>query len=161
MVAFPLSRDVHAYVRFLLTKPESNDFYVNGSILASSWNRGQALVAMSRVRLEGNLPPSLVSIRSRRGGRLVSGFALDFARHPVVGIPVTLERRSGSGWTRRRDRSHDADRRLHVQGRAGSYRARAQLGIALLGDQRRRPDPRRHARRTTTSSIRSGMSKFA
>ena len=49
VLAFPLSRDLHAFVRFLLTRPESNDYYVNGSILASSWNRGQALVAMSSV----------------------------------------------------------------------------------------------------------------
>ena len=39
VLALPLSREVHAYVRFLLHRPESNDFYVNG-ILASSWNRG-------------------------------------------------------------------------------------------------------------------------
>ena len=128
VVAFPLSRDVHAYVRFLLTRPESNDFYVNGSILASSWNRGQALVAMSRVRLEGNLPPSLVSIRSRRGGRLISGFALDFARHPVIGIPVTLERRSGSGWKRVATVRTTRIGGYTFRVAPGSYRARAQLG---------------------------------
>jgi hypothetical protein len=130
VVAFPLSREVHAYVRFLLTKPETNDYFVNGSILASSWNRGQALVAMSRVRLEGNLPPSLVSIRTRRGGRVVTGFALDFLRHAVVGIPVTLERRVGSRW-----RPVATARTTRLGGYAfrvsrGTYRARATLGAA-------------------------------
>jgi hypothetical protein len=100
VLAFPVSADLHTVVRFLLPRPDSNDFYVNGSILASSWNRGQALVAMARVKLEGNLPPSLVSIRPRRGGRVVAGFVLDFLRHAVVGVPVTLERRRGSGWRR-------------------------------------------------------------
>ena len=100
VAAFPLSRDLHAFVRFLLTRPESNDVVVNGSITGQSWNRGQSFVAMSRIRLEGNLPPALVSVRPRRRGRVVSGFALDFLRHAVVGIPVTLEERAGSGWRR-------------------------------------------------------------
>lgn len=128
VVAFPLSRDLHAFVRFLLLRPETNDFYVNGSIQASSWNRGQAFVAMARVKLEGNLPPSLVSIRARRGGRVVSGFALDFLRHAVVGIPVTLERRRGRGWRRvatvRTSRLGGYSFRVAP----GTYRARATLG---------------------------------
>lgn len=128
VTAFPLSRDLHAYVRFLLLRPETNDFYVNGSIKASSWNRGQALVAMARVKLEGNLPPSLVSIRARRGGRVVAGFALDFLRHAVVGIPVTLERKRGRGWRRvatvRTSRLGGYSFRVAP----GTYRARATLG---------------------------------
>ncbi len=128
VVAFRLSRDLHAYVRFLLTKPESNDFYVNGTILASSWNRGQAFVAMSRVRLEGNLPPSLVSIRARRGGRAISGFALDFVRHPVVGIPVVLERRTGSAWRRVATVRTTRIGGYRFRVAPGTYRARAQLG---------------------------------
>jgi hypothetical protein len=128
VVAFRLSSDVHAYVRFLLTRPESNDFYVNGSILASSWNRGQAFVAMSRVRLEGNLPPSLVSIRARRGGRVVSGFALDFVRHPVAGIPVTLERQSRRGWRRVATVRTTRIGGYRFRVAPGTYRARARLG---------------------------------
>ena len=128
VVAFPLSRDLHAFVRFLLTRPESNDYVVNGSILASSWNRGQALVAMSRVKLEGNLPPALVSIRPRRGGRVVSGFALDFLRHAVVGIPVALERRSGRGWRRVATVRTSRIGQYTFKARPGTYRARATLG---------------------------------
>lgn len=128
VVAFRLSRDVHAYVRFLLTRPESNDFYVNGSILASSWNRGQAFVAMSRVRLEGNLPPSLVSIRARSRGRVVSGFALDFVRHPVIGIPVVLERQSGRGWRRVATVRTTRIGGYRFRVAPGRYRTRAQLG---------------------------------
>jgi hypothetical protein len=99
VIAFPVSPKLHAFVRFLLLRPETDDFFVKGSIVASSWNRGQALLAMSRVRLEGNLPPSIVSIRSRRK-RLVAGFVVDYHRHAVVGIPVVLERRAGRGWRR-------------------------------------------------------------
>jgi hypothetical protein len=127
VLAFPLSRDLHAFVRFLLARPESNDYYVNGSILASSWNRGQALVAMSRVKLEGNLPPSLVSIRQRRGGRVVAGFALDFLRHAVAGIPVTLERRAGRGWRRISTVRSSRLGRYSFRVAPGTYRARATL----------------------------------
>jgi hypothetical protein len=136
VVALPLSRNAHAWVRFLLAKPESNDFYVNGSILASSWNRGQALVAMSRVRLEGNLPPSLVSIRARRGGRAISGFALDFLGHPVLGIPVTLERQRGSQWRRVSTvrTSRIGGYRFTVP--PGTYRARATLGSRFSATSR-------------------------
>ena len=127
VVAFPVSRDLHAFVRFLLPYPDSNDHYVNGSIVASSWNRGQAFVAMSRVQLEGNLPPALVSIRARRG-RLVSGFALDFLKHAVGGIPVVLERRSGRGWTRVATARTSRIGGYRFKAVPGTYRARAQLG---------------------------------
>jgi hypothetical protein len=128
VLAFRLSRDLHAFVRFLLTRPESNNYYVNGSILASSWNRGQALVAMSRVKLEGNLPPALVSIRPRKGGRVVGGFVLDFLRHAVVGIPVTLERRTGRGWRRIATVRTSRIGGYSFKVAPGTYRARATLG---------------------------------
>lgn len=127
VLAFPLSRDLHAFVRFMLTRPESNAYFVNGSILASSWNRGQAFVAMARVRLEGNLPPTLVSIRPRSRGR-VAGFALDFVRHAVVGIPVTLERRTGRGWRRVATVRTSRLGGYSFKVKPGSYRARASLG---------------------------------
>jgi hypothetical protein len=136
VVAFPISPDLHTYVRFLLTHPDSNDFYVNGSILASSWNRGQALVAMARVKLEGNLPPSLVSIRTRRGGRLVSGFVLDFLRHAVVGTPVVLERRSGQGWRRVSTVRTSRLGGYSFRAAPGTYRARATLGTRFSAASR-------------------------
>jgi hypothetical protein len=136
VLAFRLSSDLHAFVRFLLTRPESNDYYVNGSILASSWNRGQALVAMSRVKLEGNLPPALVSIRPRKGGRVVGGFALDFLRHAVVGIPITLERRTGSAWRRVATARTSRFGGYSFKVGPGSYRARATLGSRFSATSR-------------------------
>jgi hypothetical protein len=126
VVALPLSRDLHAYVRFLLTRPESNDLYV-GSIVGSSWNRGQAFVSMARVRLEGNLPPSLVSIRARRGRGEISGFALDFLRHAVVRIPVILERQSGRGWRRVATTRTTRIGGYRFRVAPGTYRARASM----------------------------------
>jgi hypothetical protein len=126
VVAFPVAPKLHAFVRFLLLRPESDDYYVKGSALASSWNRGQALLAMSRVRLEGNLPPSVVSIRARRKG-VVAGFAVDTFHHAVVGVPATLERRVGSGWRRMKTAKTTALGGYNFKVKPGSYRVRATL----------------------------------
>jgi hypothetical protein len=127
VVAFPLSEKLHTFVRFVLPRPETDDYFVKGSILASSWNRGQALLAMSRVRLEGNMPPSVVTIRQRRK-RVLVGFVVDFYRHAVVGIPVTLQRRAGSRWVRIRGaRTTRLGGFLFKVGKPGSYRVTAVL----------------------------------
>lgn len=127
VMAFPVAPRYHAYLRFLLLRPETDDLFVRGSIRGSSWNRGQALLAMSRVRLEGNLPPSLVSIRARRGRRVLSGFVLDFLRHPVLGAPVTLERSAG-GWRRLSTVRTNRFGGYSFRVAPGTYRARATLG---------------------------------
>lgn len=127
VVAFPLSEKLHAFVRFVVPRPETDDFFVKGSVLASSWNRGQALLAMSRVRLEGNMPPSVVTIRLRRKG-IVAGFVVDFYRHAVVGIPVSLQRRVGSRWVRiRGGRTTRLGGFSFKTGKRGSYRVTASL----------------------------------
>jgi hypothetical protein len=83
---------------------------------------------MARVRLEGNLPPSLVSIRARRGRGEISGFALDFLRHAVVRIPVILERRSGRGWRRVATTRTTRIGGYRFRVAPGTYRARASMG---------------------------------
>jgi Carboxypeptidase regulatory-like domain len=125
VLALPVTPRLHAYIRFLLLRPETDDFYVKGSILASSWNRGQALLAMARVRLQGNLAPSLVSIRRRQDGLV--GFVVDMHGHAVVGIPVRLERRRGSGWRRVSTSRTSRVGRYSFRVRPGSYRVRATL----------------------------------
>jgi hypothetical protein len=126
VVAFPIAERLHTWVRFVLPRPETDDFYVKGSILASSWNRGQALLAMSGIRLEGNLPPSRVTIRARRKGVLV-GFAVDMHDHGVVGIPVALERRRGSRWRRVANSRTNRLGGYRFRVRPGSYRVTATL----------------------------------
>ncbi len=125
-MAFPVAPKLHMFVRFLLLRPESDAYYVKGSILASSWNRGQALLAMSRVRLEGNLAPSRVTIRAR-GKRRIAGFVVDFYRHAVVSVPVVLERRSGSRWRRIASGRTSRFGGYAFKVAPGSYRVRATL----------------------------------
>jgi hypothetical protein len=127
VVAFPVSKTLHAFVRFLLLRPENDAFAVKGTILPSSWNRGQALLAMSRVRLEGNMPPSLVTIRARRN-RVVAGSVVDFYRHAVVSVPIALERKNGSRWQRiRTGRSTSVGGFAFKVAKPGSYRVTATL----------------------------------
>jgi hypothetical protein len=126
VMALPVAPRLHAFVRFLLLRPETDSFFVKGSILASSWNRGQALLAMSRVRLEGNLPPSLVTIRTRRKG-VLGGFAVDMHRHAVVGTPVALERRSAGRWRRIASARTTGIGGYTFRVRPGSYRVTATL----------------------------------
>jgi hypothetical protein len=125
VLALPVTPRLHAFVRFLFLRPETDAFHVKGSIIASSWNRGQALLAMSRVRLEGNLAPSLVSIRPRKGG--LAGFVVDMHRHAVVGIPAVLEQRRGSGWRRISTARTTRLGGYTFRVKPGSYRVRATL----------------------------------
>jgi len=134
VVAFPIAPTLHAFVRFLLLRPESDDYYVKGSVMGSSWNRGQALLAMSRVRLEGNLPPSIVSIRARR--KRVIGFVVDFQHHAVVGVPTALERRTGRGWHRIATTKTTPLGGYVFKVKPGSYRVRATLAARFSATSR-------------------------
>jgi hypothetical protein len=103
VLAVPLGENVQALVRFLVGTPSTDtspwgDVLVQGAILASSWNRGQALIALSQVRVEGNLAPKTVSIRAERRPRAVRGRVVDAHLNPLVGVPVVQERWNGVAW---------------------------------------------------------------
>jgi hypothetical protein len=103
-LAIPLGPTAIAIVKFSLSAPAASaepglgDNLVLGSFGASTWNRGQAFLALSGVQLEGNLPPSSVTIRQVRAKRVVSGAVLDGFKHPLVGVRAVLERRLGASW---------------------------------------------------------------
>ena len=132
-LAFTLGQGVYAVARFLLLEPPSDDFRVEGGILPTAWNRGQAFIALSGVRVEGNFVPAVVSIRTTRGTQTVRGLVLDAFRHRVVGAQVALERRAGSGWRR------VALRRSNARGaysfrtsQRGRYRATATVATTTV-----------------------------
>jgi hypothetical protein len=95
-----------AIVKFSLFSPATNSaepFGANvvlGSFLASSWNRGQAFVTLSGVSLQGNLPPTRVTIRRAPRKSAVSGKVVDEFQHPLVGVRLALERQAGASWRR-------------------------------------------------------------
>jgi hypothetical protein len=103
-LAIPISPTAIAIVNFSLKAPDTNsvegfgDYFVLGSFLASTWNRGQAFVALSGVQLEGTFPPSAVSIEAVPRKPLVRGIVVDSLEHGIAGARTVLERRVGSAW---------------------------------------------------------------
>ncbi len=96
-LSVPLGIGAQAVVHYTTPTPATDTNLVDG-ILASTWNRGQILQALSLVRVQGNLAPKTISIRldPRRGqlfGRVVDPFF-----NPLVGVPVVVQRWNGSGW---------------------------------------------------------------
>jgi hypothetical protein len=130
-LAFSLGQGVYAVPRFTLLQPPSDEYRVEGGIQPTSWNRGQAFIALAGVRVEGNFAPARVSIRRERGTRLLRGLVVDGFRHPVLGARVSLERRAGSGWRRVGVTRTGTTGRYVVRAAApGRYRVTATVGTA-------------------------------
>lgn len=128
VIAFPLDVNLHAVARFETLLPASDSFVVNGMSAASSWNRGQVLLALAGIRLQGNLAPKVVAARPAQRGRVVRGRVVDRFLDAVLGASVSLERRSGGGWAK------VAGARTNQRGiysmrakRRGTYRVTARL----------------------------------
>jgi hypothetical protein len=100
VLAFPLDTNLNAIVRLDFLEPASDSYLVNGSIVGSTWNRGQAFLSLSGVHLQGNLPPKIVSAHTFERGRVIKGKVVDRFLDAVLGAPVALERQAGGSWTR-------------------------------------------------------------
>jgi hypothetical protein len=100
VIAFPLDVNLEAVAHFEALEPPSDSFVVNGSIVASTWNRGQVLLALAGIRLQGNLPPKTVAARPQKRGLFVKGKVVDRFLDAVLGAPVSLERQSGGSWAK-------------------------------------------------------------
>jgi hypothetical protein len=132
-LAFPLGAGVFAVARFTLLDPPNDTFRVEGGVMPTSWNRGQAFIALAGVRVEGNLPPAVVSIRADRTGRLVRGRVVDGFSNRVLGAQIVLERRTGSGWTRARVTRTNKQGGYVVRAPArGRYRVTATVGTVTV-----------------------------
>ena len=88
VLAFPLDTNLHAVIRFEALDPPDDSYMVNGSSAASSWNRGQLLVALAGAQLQGNLPPKIVAARAIQRGRMVRGKG----GRPVPGLGARCSR---------------------------------------------------------------------
>ena len=100
VLAFPLDTNLHAVIRFEALDPPDDTYMVNGSSTASSWNRGQLLVALAGAQLQGNLPPKIVAARAIQRGRMVRGKVVDRFLDSVLGARVSLEKSIGGTWTK-------------------------------------------------------------
>jgi hypothetical protein len=129
VLAFQLDQNVHVVVQLDLREPANDTFVVKESIVASTWNRGQAFLALTGVRLRGNLAPKVVSVRAVRRGRELRGKVVDRLLHPVVGAPIALERRRAGGSWARVARGKTDQRGFYTlqTGRRGAYRVTADM----------------------------------
>jgi len=127
VLAFPLDKNLHAVIHFEGLQPP-DDTYMVGSSAASSWNRGQVLVALSGAQLQGNLPPKIVAARSIQRGKLVRGKVVDRFLDSVLGARVSLERNVGGSWTRVAGNKTDQRGFYTVRAkRRGTYRVTVKL----------------------------------
>lgn len=128
VLAFPLETRLHAVVRLELLTPPSDEFVVRNIVSGSTWNRGQALLALSGIRLHGNLPPKIVSARAFDRGKVIRGRVIDRFLDPVIGAAIRLERRAGSRWIRAaHGRTSSRGSYSFQPARRGTYRVTANL----------------------------------
>lgn len=127
-LAFPLDTNLYAVAHLEALEPP-NDTYTLGSGLSSTWNRGQVLVALAGVRLQGNLPPKIVGARTSDRGRLVNGKVVDRFLDAVIGAPVSLERLAGTSWQSvARGKTSQSGFYSLSSRRRGTYRVTARMG---------------------------------
>jgi hypothetical protein len=98
VLAFPLDTNLFAVVHLEALAPPDNSYVVQSSIAGSTWNRGQLLLALAGVRLQGPLPPKIVAARTYERGRLIKGKVVDRFLNAVVGARISLERLVGGSW---------------------------------------------------------------
>jgi hypothetical protein len=126
-LAVPLGPGAQAVLRFASRTPAADSspwgtYLVQGLFLASTWNRGSILLALSQVRVEGNLAPKTVSIRVDRGTRAVRGKVVDSFVNPLVGVLVAEERWNGTTWKAARVGRTTAQGTYHLAAGKGRFR---------------------------------------
>jgi hypothetical protein len=123
-VAFPLARGRFAAARF----------WSAGNLLAcevrgeavNAYHRRIARAATRQLQVDGSLPPARVLARA--AGRRVVGSVRDAVGHPVSGVAVVLQRRTGRGWRKAASvRTRPLGAYALFAPRAGLYRAVATL----------------------------------
>jgi hypothetical protein len=128
VIAFPLDTNLHAVAHFEALEPPNDSFVVNGSSSASSWNRGQVLIALASIQLQGNLPPKTVAVRAYERGRLLKGKVVDRFLDAVLGAPVSLERLAGGSWVKVAGTRTSQRGRYSVRARKrGTYRVTVRM----------------------------------
>jgi len=131
-LGFPLCGGDIAYMKVSLLLPSGNsaggsigfgEYRING-MRPTDWNTEKAMQAIRGVRLEGNRPATRVTAAAR--GRRVSGRVADCSAHPLAGLAVQLQRRTGRSWRTVASGRASAGGTYSLAARsAGTYRARA------------------------------------
>jgi hypothetical protein len=137
-VGFPLCDGNTAYAKFSLLLPSGNsaggsigfgEYLING-MRPTDWNVAKGMQAIRGIRLEGNRPSTRVIAAVR--GRRVAGRVVDCSAHPLAGLTVQLELRTGSSWRKVSSaRTSAAGAYAVAAGAPGTYRVRAGTRTSL------------------------------
>jgi hypothetical protein len=137
-VGFPLCDGNTAYAKFSLLSPSGNsaggsigfgEYLING-MRPTDWNVAKGMQAIRGIRLEGNRPSTRVIAAVR--GRRVAGRVVDCSAHPLAGLTVQLELRTGSSWRKVSSaRTSAAGAYAVAAGAPGTYRVRAGTRTSL------------------------------
>ena len=123
-VAFPLARGRFAAARFW-SAGNLLSCEVRGEAV-NAYHRRIARAATRQLRVDGSLPPARVLARAF--GRRVAGSVRDAVGHPVSGVAVVLQRRTGRGWRKAASaRTRSTGAYVLSVTRPGLYRAVATL----------------------------------
>jgi hypothetical protein len=127
-LTFPVAPGAFVIAHFEFLDPASNsagewgNYLVGGLDPPSVWNRGQAFWALSGVKLLGNLPATRVEVSA--SGHRIRGAVMDAFRHPVLRVPVSLQRKIGSSWRVQTSTKTNAKGLFSIRvPRRGAYRA--------------------------------------
>ena len=131
-VGFPLCDGNTAYARFGLLLPSGDsagggtgfgEYLING-MRPTVWNAAKGMQAIRGISLEGNRPAARVTAAVR--GRRVSGRVADCNAHPLAGLAVQLQQRTGGSWRTVASARTSAGGTYSLAARsAGTYRVQA------------------------------------
>jgi len=132
-VGFPLCDGNTAYAKFSLLIPSGDsaggstgfgEYLING-MSPTDWNAEKGMQSIRGIRFEGNRPARRVTAATR--GRRVVGRVADCNAHPLAGLAVQLQQRTGSSWqTVSSARTSAVGTYSLVARSAGTYRVRAE-----------------------------------
>jgi hypothetical protein len=101
-IAAPLRGRVFALVLLRVSgtragsRASTSAYAVNG-VQAAEWNLEALRSAVRTLSLGGNLPPAMIELRPKRDS--LRGAVKDVNDHPLVGVPITLQRKVSGRWT--------------------------------------------------------------
>ena len=100
VLAFPLDKNLQAVIRFEALDPPDDTYIVNGSSVATSWNRGQVLVALGAPSCRGTCRRRS-SPRARSSGAARCGARSSTGSWTRCSARRSRSRRAqGGGWTK-------------------------------------------------------------
>lgn len=138
--ALPLGHGLYATIEFenpslARNTASTTDVYAIDGQPTDDWIKRQLATALAGIKLEGNLWPAAITLRTRAGGRALSGSVTDSFGHPLATFSLSLQRKLGapSRWVSVRTVATGGTGRFSIRGmQPGVYRVSgASAGVVV------------------------------